>query len=134
MERAVPFTLLIAASTESAFQVRHLLLGDFQDLLLGDLCPLLSLLGRARSLRHARGALQQKSRGPRRLGDEGKRAVVYTETTTGMIRPSKLLGAGPRIELLAEFHDVDLRLTERRTNRGSRRSLARRYLQLHRNR
>src|SRR4029077_1248487 len=36
------------------------------------------------------------------------------------------------IELLAELHDVDLRLTERRSHRRRRRGLARRNLQLYR--
>ena len=38
---------------------------------------------------------------------------------------------GASIELLTELHDVDLRLTERRTNRRCRRRLDRRNLQLH---
>src|SRR3974390_1750384 len=92
-------------------QVGHLLLGDFHHLLLGHLAYLV-FVGRARTLSHGSGPLQQDRR-RRRLGDERKRAVAVHADHHRDDESIQLLGVGLRVELLAELHDVDLRLTQR---------------------
>src|SRR5208337_3278445 len=111
-------------------QVRHLLLGDVQHLLLGDLADLV-LVRRTGPLRHSRSPLQQ-NRSWRRLGNKAERAIAVHGHHDRNDQPIQFLGAGLRIELFAELHDVDLRLTERRANWRSRSGLARCNLQLHR--
>src|SRR5215831_8934303 len=109
-------------------QVRHLLLGDIGHLLLCDLADLV-FIGRARTFGDARGPLQQ-NRGRRSLGDERERPVGIDRDHHRDNQPRHLLIGGAGIELFAELHDVDLRLAQGRTDRGSRRRLAGFNLQL----
>src|SRR5581483_1264095 len=109
-------------------QVRHLLAGDLFHLLFRDL-PDLVLVGRTRTLGDPGGALQQH-RGRRSLGHKGEAAVVVNRDHHRDDEPFQFLGAGARVELLAELHDVDLRLTQRRSYRRRRRRLPGGNLQL----
>jgi hypothetical protein len=49
---------------------------------------------------------------------------TYTVMTTGMVMPGHVLVGSARVELLAEFHDVDLRLAQRRAHRRRRSGFA----------
>src|SRR5579872_289404 len=113
-------------------QIRHLLLRNILNLLQRDLSHFV-FVGSARSLCNARRPLQQ-NRSRRSLSDERKRAVVINRDHHWNNQPFEFLLAGASVELLAEFHDVDLRLSKRRTNWRRRRRLARRNLQFHRTR
>src|SRR6266436_372054 len=114
----------------SGVQIRHLLLRDVLNLLQSHLADLV-FVGRARPLGDAGRALQQY-RSRRRLGNKGKRAVAVNRDHDRNNQAFQFFLRRARIELLAELHDVDLRLTERRSNRRRRCGLARRNLQLHR--
>src|SRR5205807_3218339 len=74
----------------------------------------------------------EQNRCRRRLRDEGERAIVIDRHHHRDDESLQFLRAGARIELLAELHDVDLRLSEGRTYRRRRGSLSRGDLQLHR--
>src|ERR1700733_9345317 len=92
--------------------VRHLLGGDGENLLLRDLALLL-LVRSARALLDAR-SLQQQHRSRRRLGDEAERTVsVHADDDWHGETGQRRILARALIELLAELHDVDLRLAKR---------------------
>src|SRR5581483_7895475 len=110
-------------------EVGHLLPSDFFDLLNRHLADFV-FVRRARSFGDSRRPLQQ-DRCRWRLGDESERAVVIDRHHDWDDESFQFLGAGARIELLAELHDVDLRLAERRTYRWRRRRFARRNLKLY---
>src|ERR1019366_368025 len=111
----------------SGVQIRHLLFGNVLDLLQGHLANLI-FVGRARSLGYASRAFKQDRRG-RRLGNKRERAVAVHRDHDRNNQPFEFFLPGAGIELLAELHDVDLRLTQRRSHRRRRRRLARRNLQ-----
>ena len=127
IDRAVPATVLNAASSESAVQVGHLQLGDVLDLLLGDRADLV-LVRLGRALREVRGALQQDRR-RRRLGDEAV-GPVRVDGHDDRDDQAFVLG-GLRVEVLAEVHDIDAVRTERGPDRRRRGGFPRRDLELH---
>src|SRR5215510_565630 len=99
-------------------QIGHLLLGYIRNLLFGDLANLV-LIRRSGALGNGRGSLQQhRCRG--RLGDESERPIRVDRNDYWDDQSFLILTAGLGVELLAELHDVDLRLTERGTYRRSR--------------
>ena len=127
IDRAVPRTVLIAAVEILAVQVGHLLLGDVLDLLRRHRADLVAVrLGR--SLGQVRDLLQQHRR-RRRLGDEGVAAVG--EDRDDDRDDQAFVLRRPRVEVLAEVHDVDAVRTERGPDRRRGRRLARGNLQLH---
>src|SRR5439155_1279559 len=108
-------------------EVHQLGLRDLAHLLLRDLADLV-LVRHRRRLRDARRALEQHGR-RRRLHDEGEGPVLVDGHDDRQDQP--LLVAGLRVEALAELHDVDAVLAERRPHRRRRIRLAGRNLQLH---
>src|SRR5215207_5054213 len=108
-------------------QVYKFKLGDLLDLVAGDGADLL-LVRLARALRNAGGLLQKVGRG-RRLRLERERAVGEDRDDDRHLEVGVHL-RGLRVEGLAELHDVDAVLAERRPDgrRGVR--LPRRHLQL----
>src|SRR5687767_2312511 len=108
-------------------EVGHLELGDVLDLLLGHGADLV-LVRLVRSLREVRGALEQDRR-RRRLRDEGVGAVRVDSDDGGDDQPFVL--RGPRVEVLAEVHDVQPVRAERGAHGGRRRRLAGGDLELH---
>jgi hypothetical protein len=109
-------------------QIGHFLPRDLFHLLLRNLADLI-FVGRARSLGDTRRALQQH-RCRRSLGDKRKGTITPHRDHHRDNQPLQFLGVGARIELLAEFHDVDLRLPKGGAHWGRRCRLARRNLQL----
>src|SRR6201996_1284815 len=109
-------------------QIGHLLGGDLAHLLLGHGADL-GLVRCARTLGGA-GSLLQEHRGRRGLGDEGEGAVHVDRDHDRDGESGHLLVLRAGVELLAELHDVDLRLTERRAHWRRGRRLARFDLQL----
>src|SRR5581483_994446 len=110
-------------------EIGHLLLRDLGHLLLGHLSDLV-LVWCTGSLGNTGSALQQ-DRSRRRLGDESERPVVINRHHHRDDQAVELFGVRARVELLAELHDVDLRLAQRWTDRRRRRRLSRRNLQLY---
>src|SRR5574337_774544 len=108
--------------------VRHLDLGDLLQLLARDLAHLVGV-GRGAALVDA-DSLANQHRGRRRLGDEGEAAVVvdrdHHRDRQALL---ELLSLG--VERLAELHDVDALLAERRSHGRGWIRLAGRNLQLH---
>ena len=96
-------------------QVLHLGLGDFLGLARVEL-PTLSVCGLAETLVQA--AFFDQDRGRRRLDDEREALVGEAVITTGSADRLHALGLG--VERLAEFHDVQAALTQRRTDRRRR--------------
>ena len=93
-------------------EVGHLGRGDLADLVTGDRGDL-GLVRLARSLVDT-GGLEQHARGRRGLGDEGERAVlVHRDLDRDHVAPLRL---GRGVVGLAELHDVDAVLAERRTH------------------
>src|SRR5690606_1513402 len=108
-------------------QILHLLLGDFAQLRLRDLASELAADELGARL-DASGLLQIPGR-RRRLGDEGERLVLI-DGDDGRKRGALGFLLGPRVELLAEAHDVHAALTQSRADRGRRRGRGGRHLQL----
>src|SRR6185369_2852567 len=109
-------------------EIRRLRLGNFFQLLARNLADLLGV-GHTDALFNADGLADQHRRG-RRLHDEGEAAVRVHRDDHGN-RQTLLQLLGLRIELLAELHDVDALLTERRSDGRRRIRRARGHLQLH---
>src|SRR5690606_3729384 len=108
-------------------QVGFLGLGDLFELLAGDLAHLLGV-GPFGAGVDARGLLQPH-RGRRALGDEGEGAVgIGGDDDRG--RQARLELGGRRVERLAELHDVQAALAQRRTDGRRRVGLPRLDLQL----
>src|SRR6266436_891744 len=110
-----------------AVEIRHLLLGDLLDLLLGH--PADDLRADRLGARFDTGRLLEEVADRRGLGDEDETTILehgddHRNRHTGF----RLLRT--RVELLTEFHDVDALLTERGPDRRRRIGLARWYLQL----
>src|SRR4051794_22358139 len=93
-------------------EVGHLGLRDLTDLVAGDGGDL-GLVRLAGALLDA-GGLEQHARGRRGLGDEGERAVLEHRDLDG--HDVTALRLGRRVVRLAELHDVDAVLAERRTD------------------
>src|SRR3984957_5201596 len=110
-------------------QVGHFLFRDLFHLLQRNFADFV-LVRRARTLGNAGGALQQ-NRSWRRLGDEGEGAVVVNRNHDRNDQPLHLFLVGSGVELLAELHDVDLRLAQGRAHRRRRGRFAGGDLQLH---
>src|SRR5262249_53005797 len=111
-----------------AVEVGHLLLRDLLDLLLGHLADDLRA-DRLGARFDACGLLQEVAH-RRGLGDESEAAILeHGDDHRNRHARFHLLGA--RVELLAEFHDVDALLTERGPDRRRRIGLARWYPQLY---
>src|ERR1051326_5034542 len=108
-------------------QVLHLLLRDLEHLLHGDLAHV-AFARRLRALLDAGGLLEEEARG-RRLGDEGEAAVAIGRDHH-RDRHAGLQTLGLRVERLAELHDVEAALSQRRANRRRRVRLPRRHLEL----
>src|SRR5690606_9399689 len=109
-------------------EIRSLGLRDLFELLARDLSDL-ARVRRARTLLDADRLADQHRRG-RRLHDEGEAAVRVHRDHHGD-RQALLQPLGLRIELLAELHDVDALLTERRSDWRRRVGGPRGDLQLH---
>src|SRR5690348_15119911 len=108
-------------------QVGFLLLGDFLELLAGHLADLVGIrLGRA--LLHPGRLHQQHGRG-RGLGDE-REGAVRIRGDDHRDRQALLDLLRGRVEGLAELHDVEATLAERRTDRRTRVGLTGLDLQL----
>src|SRR5260221_1842717 len=105
-------------------EVRHLRRGNVLELLLRNLAHL-GLVGLLRArprllLRREAGGLLDENRRGRRLRDERERAV-REDGDVDRDRDVVLgLGLRARVELLAELHDVDAVLTQRRADRRRR--------------
>src|SRR6185503_2871604 len=108
-------------------EVHQLGLRDLPDLGAGDLADLV-LVGHRRRLGDAGRPLEQDGR-RRRLHHEGEGPVLVARHHHRKDEP--LLVAGLGIEALAELHDVDAVLTERRAHRGRGIRLPRGDLELH---
>src|SRR3954449_12764017 len=93
-------------------EVGHLGLGDLADLVTGDRGDL-GLVRLARALLDA-GGLEQHARGRRGLRDEGERAVLVDRDLDR--DDVAALGLRGGVVRLAELHDVDAVLTQRRTD------------------
>src|SRR5690606_17918264 len=98
-------------------QVRLLELGDLLQLLAGNLAHLLGV--RALGPGFDAGRLLQQDRGRGRLGDEGEGAVGVGRDDH-RDRQTRLHLGGGGVERLAELHDVQAALAERRTDRRRR--------------
>ena len=128
IERAVPAMIFAAWSTSLRVEVGQLLLGDRRGAGPGDLADLVAV--------RLAGALVEVDRlldehgGRRRLGDERERAVLVDRDHDRDRRARVLLGL--RVERLAELHDVDAVLAQRRADRRRRGGLAAHGLQLDR--
>src|SRR5262249_20513825 len=110
-----------------AVEIGHLQLGDLLDLLGGHGADLV-LVRLRRSLRDVRGALQQHRRG-RRFGDEAVGPIrIHGDDDRD---DQAFILRRPRVEVLAEVHDVHALRTERGPHRRRRRRLAGRNLELH---
>src|SRR6185437_8258086 len=108
-------------------EIRLLGLRDLLELLAADLADL-GGVRRAAALLDADRLTDQHGRG-RRLHDEGEAAVAVDRDDHRNGKPLlELLGL--RVELLAELHDVDALLTQRRSDRGRWVGGARGHLQL----
>ena len=121
MLRALPSIMRSAASMSAALRSRILARCDFAQLSLADRADLLALLGAAAAV--DAGGLAQHVAGGRRLEHEGEGAVLE-DRDLGRDDLAGLRG-GLLVVLLAELHDVDRVLTERRADRRRRRRLAR---------
>jgi len=121
----VPRTVLTAASSDSAFK-SGIFVFAISSTCFAVTVPTLFLFG-CRSLRDVRGALQQDG-GRRRLGDERVGPVGIDRHDDR--DDEALVLCGPRIEVLAEVHDVHALRTERGPNGRRRRRLAGRDLKL----
>src|SRR5262249_38220826 len=108
-------------------EVLHLLLRDLAHLFHGDLAHE-ALARRLRALLDARGLLEEITRG-RSLRDEGEAAVGIGRDHHGD-RHAGLEALGLRVERLAELHDVEAALTQRRADRGRRVRLPGGHLEL----
>src|SRR3989344_2704683 len=108
-------------------QVLHLLLGDLTQLGAGDLAGAVAA-GRLGARLQADRLLDVEGR-RRRLGDEGERLVLVDRDDGRKGRALRFL-LGPGVELLAEAHDVDAALTQRRPDGRRRGCRARGHLQL----
>src|SRR6185312_15107825 len=108
-------------------EIDHLLLRDFADLLHRDLADR-ALAGGLRALLDAR-RFHQEVRVRRRLRHEGE-AAIGIGGDDHRDRHARLQLLGLRVERLAELHDVEAALAERRTDRRRWIRLARRHLQL----
>src|SRR4051794_15350530 len=97
-------------------EVRHLGLRDLADLVAGHRGDL-GLVRLAGALLHP-GGLEQHLRGRRRLGDEGERPVFVDRDLDR--DDVAALGLGRGVVRLAELHDVDAVLAQRRTDRRGR--------------
>ena len=129
IDRAVPRTLLIAVSTEAAFRSGIFCLAMSSTCLAVTL-PTLSLFGMPDPLAMPAARFNRIEAGGvlvMKVND----AVAVNRYHDRDDQPFHFLLVGAGIELLAELHDVDLRLAQRRAHRGRRRRLARRDLQLH---
>ena len=89
IERAVPFTLLTAASTEAAFRSGIFCLA-ISSTCFSVTLPTLSLLGVPDPLATPAARFNRIAAGGVLVMKVNERSV-YTETTTGMIRPSSSL-------------------------------------------
>ena len=109
-----------------AVQILHLLLGDFAHLRLGHRAGDFA----ARRFRAAfeLGRLLEEVRHRRGAQFEGKRTVGIDRDGDGD-RRALLQLLGLRVERLAELHDVEAALAERRTDRRRRIGRPRRHLQ-----
>src|SRR3990167_3271945 len=107
--------------------VFHLDLGDFFQLSAGDLANLV-LVGHRGALVQLDGLLDQGRRG-RRLDDEGEALVRECRDHHGQ-RQTGLDALGLGVERLAELHDVQGALTQRRADRGRGVGLTSWHLQL----
>src|SRR3984957_11076913 len=108
-------------------EVRGLGFGDLLDLGARNLANLGGIGGATALFNTDR--LADQYRGGRGLHDE-REASIRVARDHGGYRTSLLPLRGLRIELLAELHDVDALLAQRRSNRGRRIGRARRHLQL----
>ena len=121
MLRAVPSTIRIADSMESVLRSTSLVWAISRTCGARHLADLV-LVRHRRGLRDARRALEQ-DRGRRRLHHEGERPVLVDRHHHR--QDQAFLGAGLGVEALAELHDVDAVLAERRAHRRRRVGLAR---------
>src|SRR4030067_2704081 len=108
-------------------QIRHLSFCDFFRLLAGQLAHLVGVR-RFAALLHTGGLLDQNAR-RRGLHDEGE-ALVRECGDHHRNRQTRFHTLGLRVERLAELHDVQSALTQRRTDRWTWICLACRHLQL----
>ena len=117
IERAVPATIFIAASTSFAFRsgiLRSAIARSWSR----DSVPTLSRFGSPEPDCEVQRLLDQHG-GGRRLGDEGERAVLVHRD----LDRRDLAGVGPLrrgVERLAELHDVDAVLAQRGADRRGR--------------
>ena len=130
MERAVPLTERMAASTSKQFR-SGILIFAISSTCAWVILPTLALCGSAEPLAIPTARLISTGTG-RRLGDEGERTIRedgdhHRDDETFLIFTRSFC-----VERLAELHDVDALRTERRTDRGRRSGLARGNLQLYR--
>src|SRR5947209_9905771 len=109
-------------------QIRHLGGGDLAHLSFGYASDFVFVRS-ARTFSDTRSALQ-KNRGGRRFGDEGEAAVGVDGDHHGDDEPGHLFVLRASVELLAELHDVDLRLAESGADRRGRSGFACLDLQL----
>src|SRR5205085_8629613 len=105
---------------------RHLQLRDLTDLLARDATNLVAIRSRGAAIDTS--SFLEQNRGGRCLRDEGEAAVgVHGDLDRN---DHSRLTLRARVELLAELHDVDAVLTQRRTNRWRGVRCAGRNLQL----
>ena len=126
IERAVPSTMRSAASTLVALRSFILVWAISRNCALV-ICPTFALLGVEEPL-STPAAFFSRSEAGRRLGDEGERAI-FVDGDLDRHDAAGLVG-GALVVFLAEAHDVDAVLAERRTNRLRGRRLAGLNLQL----
>ena len=103
MLRAVPATMLMAASTLAALRSGILMVGDLPYLVLGELGNLLRCWGWPEADSQAAGLLDKNGRGGS-LGDEGVGAILVHRDDDRDNQAGVLGGA--LVELLAEAHYV----------------------------
>ena len=127
MLRALPAIVRTAASRSAGGQVGHLRLRDLLGLRAGQLADLVGVRLRA-ALVDLRRLLDQHRRG-RRLHHEGE-ALVGERRDHHRNRQAGFELLRLRVERLAELHDVEAALAQRRPDRRARVRLARRHLQL----
>jgi hypothetical protein len=128
IERAVPAMIFAAASTSLAFRSASLVVAISRSWA-WVILPTLLRCGSARALLEA-DRLADQIGGRRRLCNKGERAVLVDGDHDRDHGAGVLLGL--RVERLAELHDVDAVLAERRTDRRRRRGGAAKGLQLDR--
>jgi len=107
IDRAVPRTLLMAASTEAAFR-SGFLLRDLLDLLQRHLADLVFIWSADPLAMPARASAKSK---PARLRNKRERAIAVHRDHDRNNQPFKFFLRRASVELLAELHDIDLRLS-----------------------